>query len=51
MAWGAGPSLGVDDWVRRLKANDPSLASITVLRARKFGTPVRLVTKTSFPAL
>ncbi|CAL8466795.1 g6331 [Coccomyxa elongata] len=38
MAWGApGSGQGVDDWVRRLIDDDPSLTSITVFRSRKFG--------------
>lgn len=42
MAWGApGSGPGVDDWVRRLIDDDPSLTSITVFRTRKFGHEVR----------
>ena len=35
MAW--GKTVGVASWVERLKANDPSLTSVTVFRGRLFG--------------
>ena len=38
MAWGAaGGSVGVDDICARLSCDDPSLRSLTLLRARRFG--------------
>ena len=36
MAWGKSPA-GVASWVEKLKANDPSLTSVTVFRGRLFG--------------
>ena len=37
MAWGRGAaSQGLDDLCTRLKANDPRLASLTILKHRKF---------------
>ncbi|KAK9821726.1 hypothetical protein WJX81_005923 [Elliptochloris bilobata] len=37
MAWGAAGTRGVEDWVQRLAANDPTLTSIHVFRDRRFG--------------
>lgn len=38
MAWGA--PRGVDDWVERLNAQDPTLVSLHVFKSRRFGTEV-----------
>jgi hypothetical protein len=41
MAWGGRPGgAGVDDLVRRLCADDPTLKSLTILKARRFGYEV-----------
>jgi hypothetical protein len=40
MVWGQSGSLGVSDWVDRLKANDPKLKSLMVLGSRSFAHEV-----------
>mmetsp|Transcript_17795 Transcript_17795/g.24612 ORF Transcript_17795/g.24612 Transcript_17795/m.24612 type:complete len:450 (-) Transcript_17795:191-1540(-) len=37
MAWGGG-GLGIDDWIKRLGDEDPTLTSLHVFKARRFGT-------------
>ena len=39
MVWGKSASSGVEDLVARLKRSDPTLASLTILRFRRFGPP------------
>ena len=41
MAWGSSAPHGVDDWVQRLRRDDPTLTSITVLKGRTFDHEVR----------
>jgi hypothetical protein len=41
MVWGAGPR-GLDDIVQRLHANDPKLASLTIMRFRRLDEQVRV---------
>lgn len=44
MAWGApGTGAGVEEWVKRLVDDDPTLTSIVVFRTRNFGSEVRLI--------
>lgn len=41
MAWGAAASRGVDDLAARLRANDPRLITLAVLKQRRLRDDVR----------